>query len=95
MKRCFSCGEDLGGFPSPSRQDTCPRCNAYVRCCRNCRFYDQYAHNSCREPQAEWVQDKEQANFCEYFELCGASYAGGESSPRSKFGDLFRKKPDD
>ncbi len=35
--------------------------------CRHCRFFAPGRSNQCSEPQAEWVRDKERANFCGYF----------------------------
>jgi len=66
-----------------------------VVACRNCRFYDTQAHNQCREPQAEWVKDKERANFCDYFEA--ATKTASAKSVRKedalkKLDDLFKKK---
>ena len=92
MKPCYSCGEDLSHILNPSRQDTCPRCNAYVRSCKNCRFYDRYAHNSCREFRAEWVEDKERANFCEYFEFAGSAAGGKKQAAREGLKNLFKKR---
>ena len=34
-----------------------------------CQFYDQKAYNECRETSADRVQDKEKANFCDYFKI--------------------------
>ncbi len=34
-----------------------------------CRFYDTRKANSCAEPVADEVGDKERANFCGYFEV--------------------------
>ncbi|MFK7826658.1 MAG: hypothetical protein AB8G05_21130 [Oligoflexales bacterium] len=33
----------------------------------NCIYYDAGSHHECREPQAEWVREKESGNFCGYF----------------------------
>ena len=35
----------------------------------NCIYYDEYSTNKCSEPAADWVPDKEKANFCEYLEF--------------------------
>ena len=49
------------------RQETCPGCGKDLHCCKNCIFYDARAYNSCREPQADRVIDKDRGNFCDYF----------------------------
>jgi len=41
-----------------------------------CQFFNSSAYNSCREPNAERILDKERPNFCGYFSL----RAGAEES---------------
>ena len=65
---CYKCGNEVVIDKRPWRTSTCPKCEAYLHCCLNCRFYEKNAHNECREPEAKWVRDKEIANFCDYFE---------------------------
>ena len=43
-------------------------CDGDLHYCRNCRFFDPGKHNQCAETQAEWVSEKERANFRDYFE---------------------------
>lgn len=65
---CFSCHKSFElGLPA-GRRDNCPHCYADAKVCRNCRFHDKGAYHECTEPQAEWVEDKEKGNFCDYFE---------------------------
>lgn len=76
-----------------SRSDSCPKCMADIRCCKNCQFYDVKAYNECREPQADRVADKEKANFCDYFKI-GSSYNDAEKQRQdalSKAASLFKK----
>lgn len=42
---------------------------ADIRVCKMCQFYDPKAYNECRESSADRVQDKEKANFCDYFKI--------------------------
>jgi len=66
---CWKCGNAIS-LASGSRvgnRDTCPQCNSDLHSCRNCRHYDPAKHNQCAETQAEWVRDKEAANYCDYF----------------------------
>lgn len=67
MKVCYSCKKQIPVVEKPGRSETCPHCEADVRCCLNCRFYDPKSSNQCRETQAERVLDKDRGNFCEYF----------------------------
>ena len=64
---CWSCGETLEYDSTPGRSEECESCESDVRCCMNCKHYDRSASNQCREPTAEFVSDKEHANFCGQF----------------------------
>lgn len=94
---CYSCRAEIKVLGRAGRGDTCPKCAAYLHCCLNCRFYDEKAHHQCREPQAEFVQDKAIGNFCDYFES-SAQPTAGKSADRAaeakkKLEELFKKKP--
>jgi len=91
---CFNCGTEIQLDRRATRQDSCPRCMSYVRCCRNCRFYDPGAHNQCREPQSSWVKDKESANFCDYFEPSSEKPVGNtrKADAMQKLNELFKKR---
>ncbi|MGH9452486.1 MAG: hypothetical protein ACRD2O_00775 [Terriglobia bacterium] len=77
-------------------REACPRCGSDLHCCRNCRFFDPGKNNQCSEPQAEWVRDKEAANYCDYFEAASQSLVSGARRPgtagdiRKKFDSLFK-----
>jgi hypothetical protein len=60
----------------------------------NCQNYDPHAHNKCREPQAEWVTDREKANFCDFFNannLRPNTVKSPAANARSAFDSLFKK----
>ena len=79
MGACYRCRTSLSYEGVVPRGAQCPSCSSDVHVCANCRFHDRSAHNQCREPAAEFVRDKERANFCELFELptkAGAAKAG-------------------
>ena len=83
-------GKDRVGF----RED-CAGCGRPLHACRNCNFYDPTYNNSCREPVADLVADKERANFCEYFKpASGRSVkaAPPKSEAQKKLEALFKKK---
>ncbi len=91
---CFNCGTEYSFQDRVGRRDTCPKCDADLHCCRNCRLYAPSAHNQCNEPQAEWVRDKDRANYCDYFEPLSGNSGKGSSrvqDGRSRFEDLFKK----
>lgn len=68
---CYKCAQTLSDTYKimVGRRDTCPKCMADIRCCKMCMFYDPRAYNECRESSADRVQDKEKANFCDYFKI--------------------------
>jgi hypothetical protein len=51
------------------RADTCAHCAADLHACKNCRFYDPARHNHCRIPEADFIRDREAANFCPHFDI--------------------------
>jgi len=92
---CFKCGTEISLNHKIGRQDTCRKCGSYVHCCLNCRFYDRLAYHECREPQAEWVKEKDAGNFCEYFEPNTLSTGKGSSAAeetKKRLDELFGKK---
>jgi len=95
---CWKCGGTIQVSPGTplGKRETCPKCDADVHSCRNCQFYDPGKHNQCAEPQAEWVGDKEAANYCDYFQPNPTLLARGERSStktqdvKKKFDSLFK-----
>lgn len=67
MQTCHQCHTSLQLEEPIGRRDTCNNCGADARCCLNCAFYDVHAADACREPNAEPVQRKDAANFCDFF----------------------------
>lgn len=51
------------------RRETCPGCSEELRSCRNCRHFDEGVAKLCKEPFAEVPSDKDEANFCEFFQF--------------------------
>ena len=101
MKTCHRCTREIKLLSKLGRTDSCPYCSSDLKCCLNCRFFDPWANNQCREPAAEWCPDKEKSNFCEYFEFREVSPLGlpglggaqtSRDSARLAFDNLFKKK---
>ena len=96
MAKCFSCSNSLDNLLSLTigRGETCEKCDSDVRCCYNCSHFDQSSYNSCAEPQADRVVDKDRSNFCDYFKLGESSYSkSGDSSKDEalkKLDDIFK-----
>ena len=65
-----------------SRTDECHQCHADLHVCKLCEFYDASVSNSCREPIANEVKNKERANFCDYFKIKPSAFVPGDLAKR-------------
>jgi hypothetical protein len=93
MKACYQCGAEWMGEGKVGFHDTCPKCHAALHCCRNCRLYDEFAHNKCRSRTTEMVADREKANFCDEFDFADVGKAQAGAKPtggRTKWDSLWR-----
>jgi hypothetical protein len=93
---CYRCGASLEKLTLPlSRMDECLACTVYLHVCRMCVFFNSSVPKQCTEDDAEEVklQDKERANFCDYFRPCDAAYDGsfsaGEQKAKGELAGLF------
>ncbi|MFT7684918.1 MAG: hypothetical protein ACI9FB_000259 [Candidatus Azotimanducaceae bacterium] len=96
---CWNCGHALDDLPLPiSRHANCHKCYEVLHCCRFCIFYDKSEKSSCREDDAEPPNNKESANFCEYFKpnSNASQSTSSNQSAISKLDALFLDaKPDE
>jgi predicted RNA-binding Zn-ribbon protein involved in translation (DUF1610 family) len=95
MAGCGSCGTKLDIVGNQvGRRDTCPNCGAEIHACRHCRHFDPTVAKQCKEPFAEVPMDKDDANFCDFFQIGDGALHG--RPPRedllSAAEALFRKK---
>jgi hypothetical protein len=92
---CHGCGETLDVDGPIGRRSVCPRCDADLHCCINCKFYEQSAPHECREPHADHYIDKIASNACDLFGLGdGASRRRVSSqAARDRLGALFGEAP--
>ncbi len=93
---CYNCNAELqlpGG--KAARGDSCFKCRADIRVCKNCLHYDTNAYNECHESQAERVVDKTKANFCDFFSMRSGTAAKATNNTKKdqlgKLDDLFKK----
>ncbi|MCK5124725.1 MAG: hypothetical protein KAR42_00570 [candidate division Zixibacteria bacterium] len=91
---CWNCGKQTGIEGKPFRNDHCPACQADLRSCRGCRFYDPQSAHQCLERVNETVKIKDKSNFCDYFQprMIGAKVQKiktDKSSRKKAFDDLF------
>ena len=67
MRICFNCRAELSGREKVPFKELCPKCEAFLHCCKNCRLYAPEAHNHCLSTTTEPVPDVERANYCDEF----------------------------
>lgn len=95
--RCRNCGTPFSIAPPVPRDAECAGCGADLRSCVNCRHYDPRLHNSCRETEADPVEDRRRRNFCEYFDPSREPWAPGTGDAardaRARLDGLFGGKP--
>lgn len=91
-KLCHFCKARIELKERPGRRDVCPGCGRDLHACLQCRFYDKDAYHQCREPQADWVSDKESSNFCDYFEFGRVLRTEVKQDAKSRLEALFKKK---
>ncbi len=91
---CWKCGKELTVCSPIARSETCPFCNADVRCCKNCKHFCPGSHYDCKEHIQELVTEKDRSNFCDWFSLnkCisgDLSNTLKEHSAKAHFNSLF------
>ena len=94
---CYYCSHGLDAAP-PGRLDQCPQCGKYIHVCRMCRYFDPTeTSKQCSEDDAEKVQDKQAANFCDYFTLTDQAFepaaVSADRSARAELAQLFGDAP--
>lgn len=94
MKACFKCHFIIEA-EKISYRDECPFCKADLHVCLNCVFHDSSKHNSCIEPSADFVREKDRANYCEYFKFVesrkGKEEKGGREEAERLWKTIFKK----
>lgn len=93
---CFNCQKEIPVIPGIpiGRREECPACGSDVHVCLNCTHYDKGAYNECKESSADFVKEKDRANFCDYFTPSDKKGGGGKSKDDllSAAEALFKKK---
>jgi hypothetical protein len=96
--QCWKCGSELKKLLLPfSRSEECSSCNADLRVCRGCKNYAADVADACTEERAEFVADKDRANFCDYFDPHATAYRKQDDADaqraRNKLAELFGEEP--
>lgn len=93
---CWRCGASLAELSLPLRRlDVCKACNAELHVCKMCVEYDTSYAKHCKEPTAEEVRKKDEANFCDHFKPRAGAYTPTDTEAlaraKSALDDLFKK----
>ena len=76
-----------------SRYEECSACKADQHVCLMCKEYDPAVSDNCREDRADFVLDKDKANFCDYFKPRPGAYQRQDDSQakeaRARLAELF------
>ena len=83
---CFKCQHQWSYEGVLGRRDDCPSCSWDAHVCKNCQHYAPNFHHECRENQADYVQEKERSNYCDYF------LANGQKGPGTSEADSAKAK---
>lgn len=95
-RNCWKCGHNVHDVELIRRAE-CPHCRADLHVCRMCRFFDPGLRRGCLEPIAEDVNDRERANFCDYFSVQTNVYMatdGTGKEARRALDELFGLPPE-
>lgn len=65
--RCSNCGAVL--TPGFDPNGKCPKCQAELHCCKQCRFFDSGAQFECTQPIPERISPKDAKNDCKFYEF--------------------------
>jgi hypothetical protein len=93
---CWRCGASLAALSLPLRRlDASKTCNAELHVCKMCVEYDISYAKHCREPIAEEVRKKDEANFCDFFKPKAGAYVpkdqGEIDKAKAALDALFKK----
>ena len=92
--QCWKCGTELKHLLLPfSRYEECSACKADLHACIACRHYDPALSDVCREDRADFILDKDKANFCDYFKVNTKAFKKQDNAEakaaRAKLAELF------
>ena len=95
--QCWKCGEQQEALLPFSRYEECSACKADLHVCRACRHYAENLSDGCHEDRADFVLDKDKANFCDYFNANPKAYVAANDSEsraaRAKLAELCGEEP--
>jgi len=68
LMRCAMCGNIIPMGTQIAVESQCPKCEADLRSCKHCRYFDTGAQLECTRPILKRIMAKDRRNDCEYFE---------------------------
>ncbi|MDP6417511.1 MAG: hypothetical protein QGG54_21140 [Gammaproteobacteria bacterium] len=92
--QCWKCGTELKNLLLPfSRYEECSSCKADLHVCIACKSHDPTVSDACKEDRADFVLDKDKANFCDYFRANPRPYQKQDDTEarqaRARLAELF------
>ncbi|HAJ75254.1 MAG TPA: hypothetical protein DCM64_02250 [Gammaproteobacteria bacterium] len=92
--QCWKCGTELKNLLLPfSRYEECSSCKVDLHVCIACKSHDPTVSDACKEDRADFVLDKDKANFCDYFRANPRPYQKQDDSDarqaKAKLAELF------
>ncbi len=92
--QCWKCGATLRNLLLPfSRYEECSTCKADLHACISCKSYAPNLSDGCMEDRADFVLDKDKANFCDYFKVNPKAYNkkddAGAKAAKAGLAELF------
>jgi len=90
---CHKCKNSFELEVKMGRREECPHCASDLHCCKNCKYWDPKCYNECTEHIAEYIPDREKANFCGMFTFREGPPSEGPDllQAKSKLDALFKK----
>ncbi len=90
---CHKCQTKNEAADRFGRRDECSKCHSDIHACYNCIHYDSGTYNECKEPSADFVKEKDRANFCDYFSPSGKEKGSNPKNDTLSAAEaLFKKK---
>ena len=83
--QCWKCGTELENVLLPfSSYEECGKCRADLHAFFGCRHYYPAAADACREDRADFILDKDKANFCDFFTVHTKAYRHRDNAAAQK-----------
>lgn len=101
--QCWRCGIELKNILLPfSKYEECSSCKTDLHSCLGCKSYSPGMADACSEDRADFIVDKDKANFCDFFRADPSAYKPQDNSEAAEakrklaalFGEELAENPD-